>query len=92
MLDEHQLEVLRDIIDVLDAPHSAQQALSHEQAPTLSMVLPAFELMLTGLKAKKAKYPRLGHAINAGIVKLEEYIQKARQNKVYELAMSKSPV
>lgn len=89
MLDEYQLEALNDIIDILDTPHSAQQALSHEQAPTLSMALPAFELMLTGLKAKKAKYPRLSHAIEAGIEKLEDYIQKARQNKVYALAMSK---
>lgn len=90
MLDEYQLEVLRDIIDVLDTPHSAQQALSHEQAPTLSMALPAFELMLTGLKVKRAKHPRLSHAIDAGIDKLKGYMQIARQNKVYALAMSPS--
>lgn len=88
MLSTTQLSALRDIIKILEVPHAAQEALSHEQTPTLSMALPAFEYMLIAWRRLKVQYPQLEHAIQAGLDKIEVYVKKARQNKVYALAMS----
>ncbi|KAF8154650.1 hypothetical protein B0H34DRAFT_616846, partial [Crassisporium funariophilum] len=41
-----EYQVLNDIVTVLEQPHFVQKLLSAEKTPTLSLALPAFELLL----------------------------------------------
>ncbi|KAG2738634.1 hypothetical protein P692DRAFT_20757971, partial [Suillus brevipes Sb2] len=41
------IDVLRDIHQIIEVPHAAQELLASEHTPTLSMALPTYELLLT---------------------------------------------
>jgi hypothetical protein len=86
-LSNLELQVLSDIRTFLNVFHSAQQVVSAEHTPTLSIVIPTYELLITMLKDLKRHLPNLKHAIQASISKLEEYMAKARSTKMYILAM-----
>jgi hypothetical protein len=74
----------------LNVFHSAQQIVSAEKTPTLSIVIPIYEKLITMLSNLKRHLPNLKHAISASIDKLEEYMGKARSTKMYVLAMCMS--
>jgi len=84
--DEYQ--VLHDILTVLDIPFSAQELLSAEKTPTLSVALPAFEMLVNAWTILQAALPELSHYIGVGIHKIREYVQKGRESRIYALAMS----
>jgi len=86
-LSNLELQVLSDIRTFLNVFHSAQQVVSAEHTPTLSIVIPTYELLITMLKDLKRHLPNLKHAIQASTSKLEEYMGKARSTKMYILAM-----
>jgi hypothetical protein len=90
VLDDMDLQVLSDIRKFLNVFHTAQQIVSAEKTPTLSIVIPIYEQLISMLTDLKKHIPNLTHAINASIDKLKEYMEKARSTKMYVLAMCKS--
>ncbi|KIO17968.1 hypothetical protein M407DRAFT_32366 [Tulasnella calospora MUT 4182] len=91
MLSDTELQVLRDIQQVLKVAHLAQQALSSERTPTLSSVLRAYELIVQGWELLSSRLPNLKHAISAGLAKIRTYEQKSRQNQMFILAIVLNP-
>ncbi|KII88822.1 hypothetical protein PLICRDRAFT_110575, partial [Plicaturopsis crispa FD-325 SS-3] len=89
-LEEKELQVLADILTFLQIPHCVQEIVSAEKTPTLTIVLPLYEKLITVLNALKVhKLPKLSHAISGCVQKLEEYLNLSRRTKMYSLAMSK---
>jgi hypothetical protein len=85
-----EFQVLHDIHALLEKPHSAQELLSAEKTPTLSVALPAFEMLVVSWSNLQKTIPELAHYIGVGIAKIQEYVRKGRQSRIYALAMSKS--
>lgn len=82
--------MLYDIHQVLQVAHLAQELLSAERTPTLSMALPVFETLITKWQELSVTIPELKHFIDIGISKLEEYLAKTRKTRIYALSMSTS--
>ncbi|KAH9946449.1 hypothetical protein B0H21DRAFT_693676 [Amylocystis lapponica] len=90
MPEKHVLDVLKDIRDFLEIPHIVQEVLSAERTPTLCMVLPAYENLMTALENLRSRTPKLHHAISATLLKLRVYYTSARQSDTCIIAMSES--
>ncbi|KAL1671439.1 hypothetical protein EV122DRAFT_226580 [Schizophyllum commune] len=95
-LDEATYRALIDVRKFLQFLNTMQEIVSGQQTPTLSVVLPLYEKLITGLRflmtpGSKESIPKLSHAIHATIEKLEEYFNKSRYTKMYALAMGKPP-
>jgi hypothetical protein len=88
------INVLEDIKRVLKAFHIAQELLSSERTPTLSLVLPTYEQLHELLRGYLTKntFPHLNHAIHAASNKIAKYVRIARQNECYGIAMFLNPV
>lgn len=86
---EAQITVLEDIRLFLQVFHYVQELVSAEKTPTLSLVLPLYEILVTMLKDLVLKKPKLAHAVKESIAKLEEYLNISRGTKMYSLAMGK---
>ena len=82
-------QVLHDVLMVLDKAHCAQELLSAEKTPTLSVAMPAFELLLSAWKKLQIELPELAHFIGVSIAKIQEYVEKGRSSRIYALAMGK---
>ncbi|KAL1740820.1 hypothetical protein HDZ31DRAFT_46705 [Schizophyllum fasciatum] len=87
--------VLLDVRKFLQFLNSVQEIVSGQQTPTLSIVLPLYEKLISGLRflmtpGGEESIPQLSHAIQATIGKLEEYFEKSRYTKLYALAMGTS--
>ena len=50
------LNILRDIYQVLKVPHAAQELLSAERTPTLSLALPVYEILIDTWKSLRGIY------------------------------------
>lgn len=70
--------------------HAVQELVSAEKTPTLSIVLPMYEKLITLLQSLKLCLPKLSHAISASISKLTEYLQLSQCMRVYALAIGES--
>ena len=79
--------MLQDIHQILEVPHTAQELLSAECTPTLSLSLPVYEILIEQWKLLRVTIPELAHYIDIGIAKLKEYIGQARKSQIYALAM-----
>jgi len=79
--------VLKDIHQLLEVPHAAQQLLSSSRTPSLSVALPAFEVLIECWKQTRVLIPELEHYANVGITKIEEYVLKSRKSRIFALAM-----
>ncbi|KAJ7051541.1 ribonuclease H-like domain-containing protein [Mycena amicta] len=90
-LTQSQLQLLTDIQDILRPAHAAQELLSAEKTPTLSLALPAFELMLEAWMALQKVHMDLSHYIGVGMEKVIKYVTKGRKSRVYALAMIINP-
>ncbi|QRV97805.1 hAT family dimerization protein [Ceratobasidium sp. AG-Ba] len=86
-----EFKVLNDIAAVLDISHEAQELLSAEQTPTLSLAFPVYDQLICRWKEASNKYPALCSAIDAGIQKIEKYINKSRTSEIHILAMFLNP-
>jgi hypothetical protein len=86
LLSPDSISVLKDICQVLEVPHSAQQLLSFEKTPTLSMVLPVYSLLIDGWKHMQEVIPELSPYVTTGLVKLQKYINMAHKSRIYVLA------
>jgi hypothetical protein len=96
--DKHALKatdlvVLTDIRDVLKVFHHAQELLSSERTPTLSLVLPSYEILIQILRAflTHIRFRHLHFAIRAAMAKLDIYVESARQNACYGISMFLNP-
>ncbi len=79
VLNDMDLQVLSDIRKFLNVFHTAQQIVSAEKTPTLSIMILIYEQLISMLTNLKKHIPNLIHAINAAIDKLKEYMEKAGQ-------------
>jgi hypothetical protein len=88
-LSDAELDVLADIRLFLLFPHKVQELVSGEKTPTLSFVLPAYEDLLVALKREHTtgQLIRISHAVNTAVSKLETYLNTARKNPIYAIAM-----
>ena len=87
-LSNDHVKVLVDIREILFYPHQVQELVSAEKTPTLSIVLPLYETLIASFKGLAVIMPKLAHAIQAAIEKLEQYEGISRQSKIYGLEMS----
>lgn len=90
LFTQDEFQVLHDIHTIFQVPHAAQELLSAEKTPTLSMALPAFEMLITSWTHLQKTIPKLAHYIGVGIAKINMYMLKGRKSCIYALAMSKS--
>ncbi|KAJ7243484.1 hypothetical protein C8J57DRAFT_1040176, partial [Mycena rebaudengoi] len=91
LFTEDQFQVLSDIQLILSIPHAAQELLSAEKTPTLSMAPPAFEIPLVSWLNLQIEMPELAHYIGVGIAKIQEYVNKGCKSRIYALAMIINP-
>ncbi|KAH6880312.1 hypothetical protein BKA70DRAFT_1126566, partial [Coprinopsis sp. MPI-PUGE-AT-0042] len=91
-LTSAEVQVLLDLHMILEVAHKAQELLSSEQTPALSIALPAYETIITKWKQLRATIPELAFCIDAGIAKLEEYMAETRKSRIYAHAMGKPTV
>ncbi|KAK7000830.1 ribonuclease H-like domain-containing protein [Favolaschia claudopus] len=77
---DEQFQVLSDIQTILYVPHVAQELLSAEKTPTISMAIPAFEAVLAGWLNLQKTMPELSYFIGCGIAKIQEYVNKGRKS------------
>jgi hypothetical protein len=75
-MDMKDTDVLRDIHQVIEVPHIAQELLSSERTPTLSMALPAYELLTGKWTQLQSTIWELSHYIGVGLDKLRRYINE----------------
>lgn len=86
-----QFGVLQDIRYILNIPHRAQELLSAEQTPTLSLAFPVYENLISNWREAAKRLPAFAYAIEAGISKLEDYVATARSSEIHILAMFLNP-
>lgn len=89
LLHPDEKSVLSHIYEILNVPRRAQQVVSHENTPTVSIAMPAYALLVDAWKALRLDLKELQHYIDLGISKIEEYVFKSRKSWIYALAMSK---
>jgi hypothetical protein len=85
-----EIQLLVDVRDFLHIFHAVQELVSAEKTPTLSIVLPLYEDLIMMLKDFSKVHPQLGHAADAAIAKLEEYLSHTRRTSIYSLAIGTS--
>ncbi|KAG1727631.1 hypothetical protein EDD22DRAFT_1016537 [Suillus occidentalis] len=86
-MDLKDVNVLHDIHQIIEVPHTAQELLASKCTPTLSMALPAYELLQTKWTELKGTIWELAHYIEIGLDKLSNYIHQCRKTRIYALAM-----
>ncbi|KAF9032317.1 hypothetical protein BDZ89DRAFT_907149, partial [Hymenopellis radicata] len=86
-ISDVEINVLNDIRTFLSFPHAVQELISAEQTPTLSLVIPLYEQLIEKLRALRSELPKLQHAIDASISKLEEYLAYSRKTQICNLAI-----
>lgn len=89
LFTEDEFQVLHNIYSIFEVSHAAQELLSAEKTPTLSMALPAFEMLVVSWLHLQKAIPKLAHYIGVGIAKIQEYSEKGQKSRIYTLAMSK---
>jgi hypothetical protein len=89
-MSEEQYAVLHDIRQFLHVFHVVQELVSAEKTPTLSIILPMYETLVTMLEDLKKVLPVISGAIAASQAKLQEYLQKSRGTTAYTAAIGTS--
>ena len=79
-------DVLRDIHQIIEVPHMAQELLSSERMPTLA--LPAYELLERKWTQLQSTIWELSHYIGVDIDKLKQYVNEGRKTRIYAFSMS----
>ncbi|KDQ06611.1 hypothetical protein BOTBODRAFT_91992, partial [Botryobasidium botryosum FD-172 SS1] len=59
LLSDVEQSVLLDVYQIFEVPHATQQLLSAEKTPTLSLALPAYELLIDHWRNLKGVLPEL---------------------------------
>ncbi|KAJ7580032.1 hypothetical protein C8J56DRAFT_795274, partial [Mycena floridula] len=87
MLDNDEWDDLELYHCISSVPHAFQQKLSAEKTPTLCNALPAYEAMVKVWKEMQDEIPQIAPVIEAGLEKLESYIDCTELTNAYVLAM-----
>jgi hypothetical protein len=64
--------------------------LSHKKIATLHQVLPSFHRMIAAWRRQKVALPLYAHVIDAGIAKLQQYLNEIDGVPAYTLALCTS--
>ncbi|KAF8714530.1 hAT family C-terminal dimerization region, partial [Rhizoctonia solani] len=86
-----EFKVLQDILTCLNVPHQAQELLSAEKTPTLSLAFPVYNQLIRSWRQVGAQLGAFEHAIECGIAKIQEYIAKSRSSPIHIVAMVLNP-
>ena len=78
-MDVKDTDVLRDIHQIIEVPHMAQELLSSERTPTLSMTLPAYGLLTSKWTQLQSTIWELSHYIGVGL----EAVHQQRTKNTY---------
>jgi hypothetical protein len=89
-LSDAQYKVLADIRMFLEVAHHAQQILSAEKTPTLSLALPLYERLIVTFKKLETKRPKIAHAVRSARLCIERYLTQGRKTRAYSLAISEN--
>lgn len=73
---------------MLELPHEAQELLSAEKTPTVSIAMPAYELLRDAWVTLPVDVPMMEHYVGVGVSKLDEYMLKSRKSRIFALSMS----
>ena len=87
LLNNFQIRVLTEVAVYMRLFHQVQELFSAVHTPTLSHIIPTYELLLKGLTKLKRRLPGIAHVIEASEGKLIEYLGKSRRSRIYALAM-----
>ncbi|KEP45315.1 putative transposase, partial [Rhizoctonia solani 123E] len=87
-----QYETVQDLLTVLSIGYNAQELLSAEKTPTLSLVFPLFESIIQNWKQLADTIPELRHAISCGIKKIYDYMGRANKVPAHTIAMFLNPM
>ncbi|KAJ7595850.1 hypothetical protein C8J56DRAFT_730494, partial [Mycena floridula] len=87
MLDDDKWDDLELYKRILAVPHAFQQKLSAEKTPTLCNALPAYEAMMKVWREMRDEIPQMSAVIDAGLNKLESYLDRTHLTNAYVLAM-----
>jgi hypothetical protein len=79
-MDSKDLDVLRDIHQIVEVPHAAQELLVAERTLTLSMALPSCELLKSKWSELRTTIWELSHYIGIGPEKLYCALIRSQQN------------
>ncbi|CDO78277.1 hypothetical protein BN946_scf184660.g4 [Trametes cinnabarina] len=86
-----ELDTLKDIFQILEGAHQAQQLVSSERTPCLSIALPAYELVLVAWHQLRDELPHMRPYLDKGIEKIQEYVYKSRKSRIHALAIVLNP-
>ncbi|KAG5649092.1 hypothetical protein H0H81_006365 [Sphagnurus paluster] len=82
---------LEDIVFVLGLPHAVQITLNVEKTPTLSSVIPQFELFMMSLEELRKATPSLKEITDVGILWATKYYLRMDNSRAYAVAMFINP-
>ncbi|KAF8751055.1 hAT family C-terminal dimerization region [Rhizoctonia solani] len=91
IMSDLEFKVLQDILTCLNVPHQAQELLSAEKTPTLSLAFPVYDQLIRSWRQVGAQLGAFEHAIECGIAKIQEYIAKSRSSPIHIVAMVLNP-
>ena len=87
VLNKAEACVATHIHEVVEIPHLAQELLSTDRTPTLAFSLPVYDTIIKQWELKQQQYPLLSPSIQVGIAKLQEYIAKTKESRIYAFAI-----
>ncbi|TEB20236.1 hypothetical protein FA13DRAFT_1645125, partial [Coprinellus micaceus] len=90
LLTDRELGVLLDIHQILEVGHKAQELLSGERTPALSVALPSYEVVVIKWRQLQKTIPKMAPFIEKGIEKIESYMNESRKTRIYAHAMGES--
>ncbi|OAX31001.1 hypothetical protein K503DRAFT_134938 [Rhizopogon vinicolor AM-OR11-026] len=90
-MDVKDTDVLREIHQIIEVPHIAQEIISSERTPTLSMALPAYESLTSKWTQLQSTIWELSYYIGVGLDKLRQYINEGRKTRIYALSIIVNP-
>ncbi|KEP52153.1 putative AC transposase [Rhizoctonia solani 123E] len=91
IMSDLEFKVLQDILACLNVPHQAQELLSAEQTPTLSLAFPVYDQLIYSWRQLGKRLGAFQYAIECGIARLQEYMAKSRTSPIHIVAMVLNP-
>ncbi|CCO36123.1 Putative AC9 transposase [Rhizoctonia solani AG-1 IB] len=91
IMSDLEYQILQDILACLDVPHRAQELLSAEQTPTLSLAFPVYDQLIYSWRQVGRRLGPYAYAIECGIAKIEDYVARSRSSPIHIVAMVLNP-
>ncbi|KDN38535.1 hypothetical protein RSAG8_09424, partial [Rhizoctonia solani AG-8 WAC10335] len=91
IMSDLEFKVLQDILVCLNVPHSAQELLSAEQTPSLSLAFPVYDQLIYSWRQVGKRLGPYEYAIECGVAKIEEYVARSRSSPIHIIAMVMNP-